>query len=54
WTERGAPDASSRATGIWKRIVAEDWRAPLDPGRIEAMNDYITRRTADGGAPPES
>ena len=54
WTERGAPDASSRATGIWKRIVAEDWRAPLDPGRIETMNDYITRRTADGGAPPES
>ena len=54
WTERGALDASTRATGIWKRIVAEDWRAPLDPGRMEAVRDYIARRTAEGGAPPES
>ncbi|MDW4550346.1 trimethylamine methyltransferase family protein [Defluviimonas sp. D31] len=54
WTERGAQDANTRATGIWKRIVAEDWRAPLDPGRIEAVKDYIARRTAEGGAPPES
>ncbi len=54
WTERGAIDANTRATGIWKRIVAEDWRAPLDPGRMDALNDYITRRTAEGGAPPES
>ncbi|MCB2136680.1 MAG: trimethylamine methyltransferase family protein [Rhodobacteraceae bacterium] len=54
WTERGGVDANTRATGIWKRIVAEDWRAPMDPGRMEAMNDYIARRTAEGGAPPES
>ena len=54
WTERGALDANTRATGIWKRIVAEDWRAPIDPGRLEAVTDYIARRTAEGGAPPES
>lgn len=54
WTERGAQDANARATGIWKRIVAEDWRAPVDPGRMEAVEDYIARRTAEGGAPPES
>lgn len=54
WTERGARDANARATGIWKSIVAADWRAPLDPGRLEALNDFIARRTAAGGAPPES
>jgi len=54
WTERGALDANTRATGIWQKIVAADWRAPLDPGTIEAVNDYIARRTAEGGAPPES
>jgi trimethylamine--corrinoid protein Co-methyltransferase len=54
WTERGARDASDRATDIWKRIVAEDWRAPADPARIGAMAEDIARRTAAGGAPPES
>lgn len=54
WTERGALDASTRATGIWKEIVARNWRAPLDPGRMEAIGEFIARRTAEGGAPPES
>ncbi len=54
WAERGARDASDRATDIWKRIVAEDWRAPADPARIGAMAEDIARRTAAGGAPPES
>ncbi len=54
WTERGALDASARATDIWKGIVARNWRAPLAPGKIEAIADFIARRTDAGGAPPES
>lgn len=54
WTERGEQDASTRATGIWQKIVAQDWRAPILPDRMEAVEEYIARRAAAGGAPPES
>ena len=55
WTERGAVDATTRATGIWKRIVDQRQGAPdVDGDRAEALEAYIARRTAEGGAPPES
>lgn len=54
WTERGAKDASARATDIWKAIVEEDARPAMGPERLEAMKAYIAKRTAEGGAAPES
>lgn len=54
WAERGSLDASARATGVWKRIIANDWHAPLHPGTRDVIDNYIARRTASGGAPPES
>lgn len=54
WTERGARDATERATGIWKRILAEDWRAPMEAARAGAVADYLERGIERGGAPPES
>ena len=54
WTERGAKDASARATDIWKAIVEKDACPTRDPERLEAMNAYIAKRTAEGGAAPES
>ncbi|MEM9341922.1 MAG: trimethylamine methyltransferase family protein [Pseudomonadota bacterium] len=54
WTERGAIDATTRATGIWQRILAEDPPPPVDPNRTAALHDFIARRTAEGGALPES
>lgn len=54
WTERGAQDTSSRATAIWKAILAEDKRPALDAARVGALQDFIARRTAEGGASPES
>ncbi|MDU8929859.1 trimethylamine methyltransferase family protein [Alisedimentitalea sp. MJ-SS2] len=55
WTERGAVDATTRATGIWKRIVEERQGAPeVDRDRVEALAVFIAKRSAEGGAPPES
>ncbi len=54
WTERGGKDASERATGTWQSIL-NDFTAPeLDGGRVEQLMASIERRTAAGGAEPES
>ncbi|MEO1681398.1 MAG: trimethylamine methyltransferase family protein [Pseudomonadota bacterium] len=55
WTERGALDASTRATAMWERIVADHQRpASVSADRVAEMDDFIAKRTASGGAPPES
>ncbi|WP_223425236.1 trimethylamine methyltransferase family protein [Tateyamaria pelophila] len=54
WTERGAKDASTRATSVWKGILAADNRPDLDEARVESLRRFIEKRTAEGGAPPES
>lgn len=53
WTERGAQDASTRATAIWERIVSEQSFSP-DPERRAALRRFIAKRESEGGAPPES
>jgi len=54
WTEHGSKDASTRATQDWKDILAADARPDIDGARLETMRRYIAKRTAEGGAPPES
>ncbi len=54
WEENGAQDATTRATGIWQRILAEDPAPNFDPDRIAALQDFIRRRTEAGGAFPIS
>ncbi|MEM1315539.1 MAG: trimethylamine methyltransferase family protein, partial [Pseudomonadota bacterium] len=54
WTEAGALDASERATALWRKRLAEAEPLPLDGARVEALNAFIARRTAEGGAPYES
>ena len=54
WTDRGAKDASTRATQIWKDILAADERPAIDPQKLMELRAYIERKTAAGGAPPES
>ncbi|MBK0399551.1 trimethylamine methyltransferase family protein [Limibaculum sp. M0105] len=54
WAERGSRDSNSRATAIWKEIVATDARPQADADRVGRLHDFIARRSADGGAPPES
>ena len=54
WTERGAKDASARATEVWERILAPDPMPMTPPDRLEALRTFIDKRSAEGGAPPES
>ena len=54
WTENGSLDATARATGIWERTLAQFEAPPQDLDKAAALRDFIDKRTAEGGAPPES
>jgi trimethylamine--corrinoid protein Co-methyltransferase len=54
WSERGSRDASDRATDIWQDIVNAGPAIAVDPARKMELTRFIERRTAAGGAPPES
>lgn len=54
WSERGAKHTTERANALWKRILAGPPAFRPDPARIEALDAFVARRTAEGGAPPES
>ena len=53
WTDAGARDATQRATGIWKKMLADYVAPPLDPVVRAAVAAYVARRTdeinRDGG-----
>ncbi len=52
WAEAGAKTSTERAHAIWKRKLAEFEPPPADPGVVEALDDFVARRTAAGGASP--
>ncbi len=54
WTERGAQDANTRATGVWQSILRDFVPPAVDEDRVEGLRSFIAKRTAEGGAPPES
>lgn len=54
WTERGAQDANQRATRVWEGILAQNAQMMLSPDRMDELQTFIDKRTAEGGAPPES
>lgn len=54
WTDRGRQDANTRATAVWKNIIATAKAPAIDETRVEALNSFVAKRTAEGGAPPES
>ncbi|WP_298355703.1 trimethylamine methyltransferase family protein [uncultured Litoreibacter sp.] len=54
WTERGGRDASERATDVWQEIIGKDAAVERDSARVEALQSFIAKRTAEGGALPES
>jgi trimethylamine--corrinoid protein Co-methyltransferase len=52
WADDGAKTATERATGIWQSELKR-YVAPLrDPSIVEALDAYVERRKAEGGAPP--
>ncbi len=54
WTEAGSQTAAQRANPIWKRIVADFEPPPLDGSIRAELDDFVKRRTAEGGAMPPS
>jgi trimethylamine--corrinoid protein Co-methyltransferase len=47
WTEAGARNATQRATGIWKKMLADYVPPPLDPAVKESIDAYVAKRTAE-------
>ena len=54
WQDRGGETATERATGIWKRILADDVRPATNPDKVAGLMEYIAKKTEAGGAPPLS
>jgi trimethylamine--corrinoid protein Co-methyltransferase len=50
WSDAGARNATQRATGLWKKLLAEYVPPPLDPAIKEAIAHYVARRTREIGA----
>jgi trimethylamine--corrinoid protein Co-methyltransferase len=47
WAEDGARTATERANGIWKRLLAEYTKPPMDEGTREALDLFVERRIGE-------
>jgi trimethylamine--corrinoid protein Co-methyltransferase len=54
WTEAGARTATDRAHALWQESLARYVPPARDPATVEAIDEFVARRTAEGGAPPVS
>lgn len=53
WVEEGELDARTRANAVWKQRLAEYEQPPIDDAIVAELDDFVARRTAEGGAPPD-
>lgn len=47
WEEQGSKDAARRAYDRWNLLLNQFEPPPIDPGTLEALNDYVARRKAE-------
>ncbi|GAC1669763.1 MAG: trimethylamine methyltransferase family protein [Steroidobacteraceae bacterium] len=52
WAEDGSKTATERATGIWHSTLQRYVAPARDAAILEALDAYVARRTAEGGAAP--
>ena len=50
WVEAGAKDATQRATDLWQQAIHSFEPPPLDPGRLEAIDEYVEKRKHEIGS----
>ncbi|MDH3534571.1 MAG: trimethylamine methyltransferase family protein [Gammaproteobacteria bacterium] len=46
WEGEGSLDAAQRANRIWKQMLEDYQPPPIDPGTLEALEEYVARRKA--------
>lgn len=51
WLEKGSVQARERANAVWKALLAEYEPPAIDAAVVEALDAYVARRKAEGGAP---
>ncbi len=49
WIERGGIGATRRANTVWKRLLAEYEKPPIDSSIDDALRDYMAKRKREGG-----
>ncbi|MBS0364846.1 MAG: trimethylamine methyltransferase family protein [Proteobacteria bacterium] len=47
WRDAGGRDATTRATALWKKLLADYVPPPLDPAVKEAVAEYVARRSRE-------
>jgi trimethylamine--corrinoid protein Co-methyltransferase len=47
WEEAGGDDATRRATRVWKQLLENYQKPPMDPGVREALEAFVARRKAE-------
>jgi len=52
WSNGGSKTAVQRANTIWKETLANYEQPGMDPGRLEALTEFVERRTREGGSNP--
>jgi trimethylamine--corrinoid protein Co-methyltransferase len=53
WREAGSPTAYDSAGRIVKERLASYQPPPIEPDRLEALEAFVARRKAEGGAPTD-
>jgi len=54
WSEAGSHPVTHRATELWQQILREFQPPPLAADVRDQLTEFVTRRKAEGGAPPPS
>ncbi len=54
WTESGSLTAAQRANTVWKQVLSDFEPPPLVDSIRQNLDEFVARRSAEGGAPPES
>ena len=54
WFDDGAKTATQRAATVWRNTLAAFQPPPMDAAVSAALDDFVARRRAAGGAPPQT
>ena len=53
WQAAGSPDAMKKANTVWKKALADYEPPPLDAAIAEELEEFVARRTREGGEPTD-